>query len=110
MSRTLNFNNLKKRYMTVTFPNEEQTSIMINTPTKKILEEFVGMQSIVEDSSKQSEVMDAFYSVVAKIMSHNKGGVKITKDFLEEYLDFEDIMTFVQSYTEFIQEITNQKN
>lgn len=108
--KALDFNKLKKTFLNVTFPDEKQTFIMIMMPTKKILEEFVDLHNVVKNSENQEKVMDAFYGVVAKVMSHNMSGVTITKSFLEEHLDFEDIMIFVKSYTEFVQDITSQKN
>ncbi len=110
MAKALNFNKLKKQYMTVTLPDEKETVLMIGTPTKRILDEFIDLQTMVEDNTVENDVLDRMFDLCAKIMSFNKGGVKITKEFLADIFDFEDIMIFIHAYTEFISEVTNSKN
>ena len=54
--------------------------------------------------------IDELYEIVARILSHNKTGVKITKEKVEELLDFEDVIVFIQAYSDFIAEVTGSKN
>lgn len=110
MAKTLNFNSIKKQYLTVTLPDAKKTTVMIGTPTKAILTEFINMSESLTDATEQDQIMDELYKVCAKIMNRNKGGVVITAELLEECLDFEDIMIFINSYSEFIKEITSSKN
>lgn len=109
MAKTLDFNKVKKQYLTVKLADEDQTTLLITTPTKKTLEEFIGIRNLVTNSDN-ADVMDEFYDITAKIMSHNLNKKQITKEYIESNFDFEDIIIFIQAYTEFIQEITNQKN
>ena len=114
MSKPLNFNNVKKRYLTVTLADEKQTTIMISAPTKRVLSALIGLQDtmteIEETSNISEETLDELYSLTSEIMSHNKGGVKIQEELLEEIFDFEDIMTFFDAYMDFINEETAGKN
>ena len=114
MSRSLNFNNVKKRYLTVTLADKNQTTIMISAPTKRVLSAIIGlkdtMTDIEETNDISKETLDELYSLTAEIMSHNKGGVKIEAELLEEIFDFEDIMTFFDAYMDFINEETAGKN
>lgn len=110
MANVLNFNKTKKQYMTVVLPDEKETTIMIGTPTKKVMDEFIAMGQGLQDAASDTEAMDELYDLTAKIMSHNKGGIRITSDQIAEILDLEDIMAFIQSYTVFIQGITGSKN
>lgn len=110
MSKTLNFNQIKKQYFTVTLPNDEATTLMICTPTKAIMDEFISMQDNLSADSMGTGAIDELYSLCAKIMSRNKGGIKITADKLVKILDFEDIIVFIRGYTDFISEVTNSKN
>lgn len=109
MAKSLDFTKLKKQYFTVTLPNEDRTVLMIGVPTKKTLEEFIEVKDSLT-TSKDDNALETVYGVVAKLMSHNKGGVKVTREMLEETLDFEDLIIFINAYTEFIQNITNSKN
>ena len=112
MAKPLNFNSLKKKYLTVTLPNDNRTVLMIGTPTKAILDEFLSLQDSIEDLSgnMQGETLDLFYDICSKIMSRNKAGIDISREFVSEIFDFEDVIVFIQAYTEFIQEISNAKN
>ena len=97
MANTLNFNTIKKHYLTVTLADEKKTVLMISTPTKAIMTDIMilqaGLEELGEDESNIG-ITDDMYRACAKIMSHNKGGVKITAEYLEEHFDFEDIMIF----------------
>ena len=110
MAKALNFNKIKKQYMRVTLPDVDETVLMIGTPTKRILDEFVVLQTSVKNGVSNDDALDRMYALCAEIMSFNKSGIKITKEFLEGLFDLEDITVFVQGYTEFIGEVTNQKN
>lgn len=110
MAKSLNFNKIKKQYMTVTLPDEGETVLMIGTPTKRILDEFVVLQTSVNNGVSNDDALDRMFGLCAEIMSFNKGGIKITKEHLENIFDLEDITVFIQAYTEFITEVTNQKN
>ena len=111
--KSLNFNNVKKTYLTVTLADENNTTIMIGTPTKAIMDDLVLLQSGLETISEDDANVDAtdeLYSACAKVMSRNKGGIKISKEFLEEIFDFEDIMILFNAYMDFITEVTSGTN
>lgn len=114
MSKPLNFNNMKKKYLTVTLADEKKTTVMICAPTKRVLSAIIGlkdtMTDIEETNDISEETLNELYSLTAEIMSHNKGGVKIEAELLEEIFDFEDIMTFFDAYMDFINEETAGKN
>lgn len=113
MAHTLNFNTIPKKYLTVTLADEKQTTIMIGTPTKTMMTDLISLQTAAiaaEESDPDLDTMDALYTACAKLMSRNKGGIKIEKSFLESIFDFEDIFIFFNAYMEFVTEIANQKN
>lgn len=111
MSKTLNYNNVQKRYLTVTFADEKNTTIMVCMPTKGFLREFSAVSENIDNiGSDDFASLDELYRICAKAMSRNKAGVKITPEFLDEIFDFEDILIFIDSYTEFITEVAGAKN
>ena len=114
MSKPLNFNNVKKRYLTVTLKDKNQTTVMISAPTKRVLSALIGLQDtmreIEETNDISEETLDELYSLTAEIMSHNKGGIKIDEELLEDIFDFDDIMTFFDAYMDFVNEETAGKN
>lgn len=113
MANYLNFNNVKKHYLSVTLADEKNTTLLIGTPTKKLMDDLTLLQSSLEEIEKDSgntESFDELYNACAKIMSRNKAGVVITKEKLEDIFDFEDVLIFFNAYMEFIDEVANLKN
>lgn len=113
MAHTINFNNVKKHYLSVTLADEKNTVIMVGTPTKAILSNLLLLQSgleAVDDDGANIDALDTLYAACANVMSRNKTGVKITKEMLEEIFDFEDIKLFFKAYMNFVAEVANQKN
>lgn len=111
MAKSLNFNNVQKRYLTVTLADEKNTTLMIGTPTKAIMGELTRLQEGLEGvEENNAEATDALYEACAQVMSRNKAGITITADYLANIFDFEDIIIFFNAYMEFIGEITDSKN
>lgn len=110
MANNLNFNNIKKRYLTVTLPDEKQSVLMIGTPTKAIFDELLNMKDVLENENVTDDAINDLYAICAKIMSRNKTGRVITMETVQNLFDFEDIIIFVRAYTQFINEVSSAKN
>ena len=110
MARSLDFNNIRKRYLTVTLADEARTVLMISTPTKAVLDSLLNMKDSLGDENLTDDAIDDLYEICAKIMSRNKAGRVITKEAVQELFDFEDIIVFIRAYTDFIHEVTSAKN
>lgn len=112
MAKTLNFNNIKKEYLTVTLPDEKRTVLMVGTPGKALLSELMSIKNAIdnygEDMSEDS--IDNLFYICARLMSRNKGGIEITKEYIEELFDIEDILIFVHAYLDFVTELASSKN
>ena len=111
MSNAINFNNVTKRYLTVTFADANNTVVTVGTPTKALFQDLVELAKNIRAGAENNlATLDDLYIVCAKIMSRNKEGVEITKEFMEENMDFEDIITFFKEYMSFVREISKLKN
>lgn len=109
--KSLNFNQINKTYMTITLPDEDNTKLLIMTPTKSIIDKLMSMEEFISGVEEVGAgVLDDLYDVCAEIMNRNKAGRKITAQFLAEILDFEDLVIFFNSYMEYVSEISNLKN
>lgn len=106
--KTLDFNKTKKKFFKVILPDEEQTEILVSTPTKSIMEEVTTLQAQLT-TVEEDEVIDRLYEVCAGIMSRNKEGKEITVEILK-CLDLEDLTLFLASYLQFINELAETKN
>ena len=113
MAKPLNFNNLKKRYLSVTLADENQTTLFIGMPSKVIMDNLTLLQASLEsirDNENDADAIDDMYDACAKVMSRNKAGIRIDKEFLENLFDMEDIIVFFDAYMNFVTEVTDQKN
>ena len=112
MSKSLNFNNVKKTYLTVTLADENETTVMIGTPTKAMMDDLLALQERLTDATEGTtpEVLGDMYELCAKLMSRNKAGVQITKEELEKIFDFEDLSIFFNAYMEFVTNVVSGKN
>lgn len=113
MAKSLNFNTLKKTYFTITLNDKKKTTLILGTPKKTLMDEMMALDDVLEELQKSGDnraVTDELYCTCAHVMSCNKGGIKVTKEFLEDIFDIEDIITFFRAYTDFLGEITSSKN
>ena len=110
MARSLDFNNMKKKYLTVTLADEAKTVLMIGTPTKAVLDSLLSMKDSLAGDDLTDDAIEDLYEIVAKIMSRNKTGRVISKETVQELFDFEDVIVFIRAYTDFISEVSSAKN
>lgn len=104
MAKALNFNNVKKQYWNVTLT--DGTVLLVGTPTKAIFDKLTA----INNDLNGDDSLGVLYDVCALVLSRNKAGKVITKEYLEETFDIEDIVILFKSYVEFVSEIRNQKN
>ena len=109
MAKTLDFTTRKKEFFTVKLDDEKQTVLLIGTPTKNVMQDFLALNM---EELEDAQAINEIYEVCAKVMSFNKGGIKITSDYLSNECNFDiaDIMTFFNAYSDFISEISHAKN
>ena len=113
MSNSINFNTLKKQYLTTTLPDEKHTTIMVCMPTKSLLDDLMSLETTLNldgENQNSEEIIGELYAIVAKVMSRNKGGIKITREKLEKCLDFEDLIFYFKEYLKFVRSISTSKN
>ena len=112
MTNNLDFNKIKKKFLTVTLADENNTTIMIGTPTKAMMDEMVSLKSSLETvtDDTSAEALSEMYDICAKVMSRNKAGKKIEKEYLEKVFDFEDIIIFFTAYMDFVNALSVEKN
>lgn len=111
MAKPLNFNTVKKQYWNVTL--KDGTVLLIGTPTKALMDDLSLLQNSIDttgDEKNNIEATDDLYNACARVMSRNKAGKKITKEYLAELFDFEDITIFFEGYMAFMDEVTGSKN
>lgn len=104
MAKELNLRNTKKSFFTLTFVNGKK--ILVKMPTTKIVNELLNVQNNVENAENLDEVLSALSSA----LSNNMARKNISKEYLANQLDFEDIVMIFRAYMEFVEEAANSKN
>ena len=82
-------------------------------PTKAIVDELSVLQDYIDEYDEDrtnTEANDNMYMACARMMSRNKAGIEITKDYLAEIFDYEDIIIFTNGYMDFVNEVVKSKN
>lgn len=108
---SLDFRKTKKNYLKVTLNDDAETNISIMQPTKELFERMVAMSEEVGNiSGSDLDALDEVYGVCAELMSRNREGIVVGKNNLEDILDFEDIVIFLNAYSSFVAGIVHGKN
>lgn len=104
MANAINFQNVKKQTFKITLPGKKVRTLVINPPTKKLLNE------ITNYSVSGDNAFDGLYELTRKILNTNLNGIKISAEQLEEMFDIADISQIFNGYQQFLKSILNQKN
>ena len=108
---TLDFRKTKKNFMKIVLNDEKETKLSLLQPTKQLFERMVAMSEEMGSlSGSDLEALDGVYAVCAELMSRNKEGIVVGKNNLENILDFEDVVTFLNAYSSFVAGIVQGKN
>lgn len=108
---TLDFRRAKKNCMKIVLNDERETKLSLLQPTKQLFERMVVMSEEIGNlSGSDLEALDEVYAVCAELMSRNKEGIVVGKNNLESILDFEDVVIFLNAYSNFVAGIVHGKN
>lgn len=120
MNFRVNFQKVKRNYMTLTFDDEREEDgqikecekiIHVGMPKKRVFTALMDMQDIInrkkeagtekEKNDVDREIIDELYDLTAEILSNNMKGERFTADWVDEYLTIEEIKEFLTQYTKF---------
>ena len=109
----LDFNKIEKASFDVTLNDEKNTTLKIYTPTKNTMDYLYNLQNKFSESDEadlDESFTDELYTACSKVMSRNKDNIKISKEFLDNIFDVEDLTIFFTAFMEFIEKVINGKN
>jgi len=98
----------KKPALPIKLPDD--TLIRVYTPSKAMLEEFISIGAQIDRASDDADALNQLYDVTARLLSNNAGGRKLSTKEVSEMLDVGDVIVFFRAYTEFITELSKEKN
>ena len=83
----------------------------MNMPKKSTFEKMQEISDLDEEEIDGKEVYKTMLSLMAKILSNNKNGERITAEYLEsEEYDIEEIVAYINDYGDFVNSIKNNPN
>ena len=102
--------------MTLTFDDPKSEKgvkvIVVGMPKKKVFDALMDMQDTIterEETQNAKErdeanrrTIEEMYVLTSKILSNNLNGEAISKDWVEENMDFEDMKAFFAQYVRFV--------
>lgn len=107
----LDFRKQKKNCLEIILNDAAETKISVMQPTKRLFHRMAAMsEEVAGMGGADLDVLDEVYGVCAELMSRNREGIVVGKNNLEETMDFEDIVTFLQAYNAFVAGIVGGKN
>lgn len=116
MDLSVNFQKVKRNYMTLTFDDPKSEKgvkvIVVGMPKKKVFDALMDMQDTIterEEAQNAKErdeanrrTIEEMYILTSKILSNNLNGEAISKDWVEENMDIEDMKAFFAQYVRFV--------
>lgn len=103
---TFNFNAIKRSYMTVVLPDEEQTTLHVGVPKKKTILRF----SELQQEMTKDRAIDGLHEIMSDILSCNRENITVTPEQAAEWFEYEDMVEFFKVFSKFIKLETDRKN
>ena len=118
MGYNINFQKAKRNFILLTFDDEREDgtpythTIRVGMPKKKVFHALLDMQDIKDEkdsaqtkkekSEADRRIIDEMYRLVAKVLSNNLDGEKITTEWAEEQFSSEELKEFLEMYVKFV--------
>lgn len=114
MAKGLNFRNFNQPTLPINMNDAEETLFTITAPTVELVERLEANQdAIIEVFSRgNNESLEELWKLTADLISCNREKRQVTVDELKgRYgMSYQMLLAFFIAYTEFIDEIGNEKN
>lgn len=98
---------INTRYFKLTFPNGMK--LEVEPPKLKVLKKILDIAKVDENDMGQ-DGLDNLIDALSMALSKNKQGRKITKDVIEEMMDVDQVMSLLNAYFKWVEEIKTSKN
>lgn len=95
------------RYFNLKFPNGMQ--LQVEPPKLKVLKKILDIAKVDENDMGQ-EGLDSLIEALSMALSKNKQNRVITPDFIEDQMDVDQVMSLMQAYFLWVEEIKTSKN
>lgn len=97
---TLDYTQLPQQVLNVTL--RDGTKLSLQMPKKKMYTQLLRIKDNLQSDKNVEAVFDQLYSLVSEILSHNAENKVISKEYVENNLDFGDISMLISGYMKFV--------
>lgn len=105
----LDFTKVQKRVLNVKLT--DGNVILVRMPTKHMFDVLIEMQNtLAELEIANAEQVEYVYQMAAELLSNNRQGKKIEKEYVEKLFDIEDIQILFEAYVNFVAGQTSDPN
>jgi len=105
----LDFTQSSKRSLAVNMIDD--LAIRVRMPTKRVFDALLGLRDRLSNlTADDAGQLDEIYGLIAIVMSNNLEHREITRDYLSDLFDIEDVQTFFQAYMAFISGVVSDPN
>lgn len=116
MAYVINFQKIKRNYMTVTFEDEStdgtlyERTICVGMPKKRIFDKLMDISDMTANEEPQTQEeknkanrlkINALYDVAAEILSNNLSREKFTAEWVGDMMTTDELKGFMQQYAKF---------
>lgn len=118
MGNQINFQKAKRNFILLTFDDEREDgtpyelNLKVGMPKKRVYDALMDMRDISDEKDEAQtkkeknaidrRIIDEMYNLVAKILSNNLDGKKITKEWTEEQFSTDELKEFLTTYIKFV--------
>lgn len=112
--RELNFNTINRYTFRVVLDDENQTALDVKLANKGMINALLitygHMNEIAKYDEKKADLYNDLTNLCARLLSYNRQGITYTAEQIDKMWSVDDMALFIQAYTNFIYDITKEKN
>ena len=113
--RELNFNTINRYTFRVILDDDQKTALDVKLATKGMIQEVLdAYQRMIriddDETANRYELLNELYKLCSRLLSYNRQSISYSPQDIENMWNFDDITLFIQTYIDFIYDISHQKN
>ena len=105
---SFDFNKINRSIFNVSL--KDGRKLQVKMPMKKTFEKLQALQDLNEDEVGIEDLLDTFGALCAETLSHNLNEEVVTRDYMVENYDIEEMTEFIKTFYVFVGNVTNDPN
>ena len=105
---SFDFNKINRSFFNVTL--KDGRKLQVKMPMKKTFEKLQALQNLNEDEVGIEDLLDTFGALCAETLTHNLNNEVVTREYMVENYDIEEMTEFIKTFYVFVGNVTNDPN